>query len=575
MFLSPCWRRVADGYVLPLSLCLRRYAAAVLLLYALQPAMAQQGGSGATDPGQVERRITPPVAPSQPIGDISVPEPSAVTPAPGAAVDTFILAGVEISGSSAYTPGALSFAYEEFLSREISRDEINEILGRITTKYRDDGYMLSRAVAGLQIIEYGLLRVRVIEGYIEQVKFSGANPGGQRLLQDFSDKITANQPLKLAALERYLLLMSDASGLAVTPSITALDEQRGTYLLNIELRHRPVDGFFNLDNRGTTAVGPLQALAGVNFNSLLGQLERTRLSVLTIPATPEELRYIEIFHEEILSAEGARASLAFSRVIVDAGEAGTDSKENNRGTRIVAGLSYPFVRSRQTNVGGQMNFDALNSDKNAATQVFDDRLRVLRLAGWLDHVDDLGGTSWLTIEASKGLDILGATDEKSTRVSVEGGRSEFYKFKLDAARLQELAENWSLYFDMSAQASPQTLLSSEEFSAGGKRFGRAYNPAAISSSDGAAAAAELRFDSPLKPEWIRRIQPYGFYDIATVWGVSLAKDSIASAGGGIRMGLPYNLDADLVFAVPLTRQITPGEDGDRDPRIFFNVLGRF
>lgn len=547
---------------------------AALLVVLSLPAAAQQGGGKATEPGQIEQRIRLPEAPRGPDREITLPEP-APRPAVEEPARKFVLVGVEITGSTVYPPVELSFAYENLLSREISLNEVEEILDRITQKYRDDGYILSRAIAPPQSIKVGILRIRVIEGFVERVEYTGAKPGGERLLRGFAARIEATRPLSLAALERYLLVMADAPGLRVTPTLKAVDEARGAYLLRIGLRHDPIDGFVNLDNRGTTPVGPLQAFAGVNLNSALGMLERTRLVAFTVPNAPEELRYGQIHHEQILNSEGTRVWFAASRSMVDTGDAGAASKENSFGTRLTLGISHPFIRSRATNLRARLRFDALDSDKNSQATVFDERLRVVRLGGRLRFKDGIGGINSINLQISKGLEVLHATDRNATLTSRTNGRAGFVKLKLDLVRRQKLAENLSLRLTASAQKSPHTLLSSEEFSVGGRRYGRAYDRSEISGNEGAAGALEVQFDAPYKPAPMRRIQVYGYYDIGAVWGVGFTRKSMASAGGGLRLGLPFDIDANVEFAWPLTRAITPDESEQRSPRVFFNILAKF
>jgi len=594
---------------------LRVLSAIILLALLASPVAAQQGSGKASDPGQIQKRIKTPTAPRAPVGEITLPEPG---PAPGAAGSAakFVLVGVEITGSTIYPPAQLSFAYEAFLAKEISLKEVGKILASLTAKYRGDGYILSRAFAPPQNVEGGILRIQIIEGFVEQVEFTGAKPGGARLLRGFADIIKAQRPLRLAALERNLLILADAPGMRVTPALKVLDEGRGAYLLRLNLRHNAIDGFVNLDNRGTTPVGPLQAFAGVNFNSALGWLERTRLTLFTIPNAPEELLYGQIHHEQMLNAHGTRAWFAASRSMVDTGVAGADkfgdtgTKENSFGTRVTIAVSHPFIRSRTVNLTATLRFDALDSDKNsaAANSDYDERLRVVRLGAVLSGKDDFGGTNSVTGQVSKGLNILHATDRNAfhntSGLSRTNGRSDFFKIKLDLVRRQTLARNLSLRLSASAQKSPHTLLSSEEFSVGGRSFGRAYNPSDISGNQGAAGAMELRFNSPLKPDLMRHIQLYGFYDFGAVWGAgftrkSLAssgggvrlglpwnifgavwgagftRKSLASSGGGVRLGLPWNISADLEVATPLTRAVTPGESGSGGPRIFFKILKRF
>ena len=304
-------------------------------------------------------------------------------------------------------------------------------------------------------------------------------------------------------------------------------------------------------------------------------LERTRLVAFTVPNAPEELRYGQIYHEQILNSEGTRAWFAASRSMVDTGDAGTASKENSFGTRVTLGVSHPFIRSRATNLTARLRFDALDSDKNSQATVFDERLRVVRLGGRLRFKDGVGGSNSINLQISKGLEVLHATDRNATLTSRTNGRADFVKLKLDVVRRQKLVENLSLQLTASGQKSPHTLLSSEEFSVGGRRFGRAYDPSEISGNEGAAGALELRFDSPYKPAHMRRIQVYGYYDIGAVWGAGFTRNSMASAGGGLRLGLPFDINANVEFAWPLTRAITPDESDQRSPRVFFNMLARF
>lgn len=540
------------------------------------PVAAQQSGGKATEPGQIQKRISPPDAPRPP--DEPIRAPRAAPPRDGAGqAASFVLAGVELAGATVYRPEELLSTYEKLLGREVSLGDVGAIAAAITGKYRDDGYILSRATVPPQSVASGILRIEVVEGFVVRVEFSGAKPGAEGLLQGFADIITADRPLRLANLERSLLLMADAPGLAVTPTLEALDDAKGEFLLRLALRHTPFDGFVNLDNRGTSPIGPQQLFVGVNLNSVLGLLERTRISVFTVPNTPEELRYGQIHHEQILSAQGTRAWFAVSRSMVDIGEAGASSKENSFGTRVTIGLSHPLIRSRGLNLTARLRLDSLDSDKNSPVEGsdFDERLRVVRLGGVLNFTDRIGGATWVTGEFSRGFKVLHATRDNLSGVSRTGGRSDFFKFKLDVVRRQKLAKHLSLQISASGQKSPHILLSSEEFSVGGSRFGRAYNPSAISGGDGAAGALELRLNSPYKPEMMRRIQLYGYYDIGAVWGENVTHGSLASAGGGVRLGLPFNINADFELAWPLTRAITPGEAGNRGPRLFFNVLKRF
>ncbi|MGB0577223.1 MAG: ShlB/FhaC/HecB family hemolysin secretion/activation protein [Alphaproteobacteria bacterium] len=339
--------------------------------------------------------------------------------------------------------------------------------------------------------EFGILELRIIEGFIKDVVFKDKKPERSGLFDRQAENIKSETPLKLATMERTLLLIADIPGIGVTPSIKEIDLERGSYRLEIALRHSFVDGFASLDNRGTTSVGPLQVYAGVNLNSIFGLLKSTLLAVFTVPQTPEEPRYIEFQQSHLLNSEGSKAWGLASRSVVDIGSEETFTKQNSHGTRITLGASNPIIRSRNLNLFASLKLDVFESDKNGDSGIFYDKLRVLRVGSRFNASDDFGGTNYLTAEYSQGLDVFGASDQGSGFVSNINGRSDFIKVKADFTWGQNIVKNLDLQLSGSGQWSPHTFMSSEEFTVGGQQFGRAYDPAEVSVNMGASGSAEL------------------------------------------------------------------------------------
>ena len=133
---------------------------------------------------------------------------------------------------------------------------------------------------------------------------------------------------------------------------------------------------------------------------------------------------------------------------------------------------------------------------------------------------------------------------------------------------------------IAAQKAGTTLLSGEEFSVGGARFGRGYDPAEISGSNGAAGSLELRYDgriSGLGPELTYQI--YGFGDFGAVWtgdvDGGVQRDSLASAGMGVRFGLGGAYLAEIEAAKPLTRGVASEGNKNDMVRVFFRLNASF
>lgn len=226
----------------------RSLAAAAAVIVAVAAANAQEVSS-TNDPGQIERRIRERALPQPPTGaDITGPREPAVPAAP--APLSLVLAGVAISGTSVFTPADFIPAYEKFLSREISTAEVELILARITRLYRDKGYFLTTAVAPPQDVIGGILRVQIIEGYVEAVTFQ--NVAREKELRPYVRRIVEERPLTLATLERGVLLMNDVPGVRTAASIRPKDAEAGAYELIIEAEENTADGSFFFNNWGRT-----------------------------------------------------------------------------------------------------------------------------------------------------------------------------------------------------------------------------------------------------------------------------------------------------------------------------------
>jgi len=551
----------------------RSSSAIALMLWLMSSAQAQ-AVRPEVDPGQVQKRIPLPEPRNTPPAPLSLPTPSASVPVSKVHV---VLGGVVIEGNTVFNAAALSSTYEDELARDVDLAAINLILQRITAKYRDAGYFLSRAVAPPQSLERGILRIKVIEGYVDRVAFSGADRGAQRLQPYFAD-VTAARPLRLATLERAILLVNDLPGLHVTPALTPVDEEAGRYALTLALDYRPFAGFASLDNRGPNSLGPWEAQASATAHSLLDDFDRALVSVFTTPAEPRELVSTELRYEHPLGSAGTRAALSVARS--DVRPEGNLAPLDLKGTalRYLALVTHPLLRSRAQSLWLSGTFDVFDSHEHQqGAPLFNDHLRVLRAA--LDYAasDALGGVNEAYGEASHGLTILGASRADGALLSRSNGHADFTKLALTATRQQALVGDWSMLLGLAGQKANTPLLISEQFPLGGARFGRAYDPAEIAGDDGIAGSLELRFGHSIQQPWLRSYQIYGFYDLGAVWnmGVSDATrhQSLASAGGGFRLFLPHDVVGALEIARPLTRLVAA--EGDKPVRVLVNLSASF
>ena len=204
----------------------------------------------------------------------------------------------------------------------------------------------------------------------------------------------------------------------------------------------------------------------------------------------------------------------------------------------------------------------------------EDRVRTARIGADIAFSDTWAGENVLDLHVRKGLGGFGATDEGAGR-SRTNGQQDFTSLRASFTRVQPLFGAFSAVLAGEGQYTRDALLASEEFALGGAAFGRAYDAAEITGDVGIAGSLEIRYTGFASPA---SYQLYGFYDAGTVWNrkrviLDAKRDSLASAGAGVRFGFAHDIEASAEAAMPLTRPVVA--EGDEDARVFFRLGKRF
>jgi hemolysin activation/secretion protein len=550
-----------------------RLVMALLLPVLAQPALAQIPGSEL--PGRAREQFVQPRAPLSRPGAPVVSLPSTIAPE-GAEKLMVTVRGFRITGSTVYSDADLEPLYRDLIGREVPVAAIYDLAQRITAKYGADGYVLSRAIVPPQELSPrgAVIRIQIVEGYIDRVEWPPALSKYRDFFSDYAAKITAERPINVKTLERYLLLASDLPGLRFTNSLKASPRNPGAATLVVEVVEKPVDLISRIDNRGTKARGPLQYFTSINLNNLGRMHESLTLSTAGAFQTTE-LQYWMAGYRQVLTSEGLAL---FINNNYTRSKPGTEILQlleyRTRGDLFEAGLSYPFIRSREKNLIATGLFFMSNdrSDILGALNTLD-RIRGIRLKTDFDFVDQLRATNQINLVVSQGIEGLGSSERGAMNLSRASGDPAFTKVEATVSRVQPLPGNFSLLLAAYGMWTRTPLLAPELCGYGGRVFGRAFDPSELVADTCIELLGELRYDIAHSFQNLTQLQLYSYADrgwlhnLAPVPGTPENVDG-ASVGGGLRLGLRPGLTVDLSAA--------KGVAGIRDDwRFFFITTGRF
>lgn len=468
---------------------------------------------------------------------------------------TFTLTAIDLEGAKSIEPKVLASVYSGMIGRTVGEKDLAAISQAISDLYRAEGYSLSRAFIPPQDIEGGRVKVRVVEGSIEEVTFKGGASrdfGVGRVLSE----LKTEKPLRQATLERYLLLASDTPGTQISnTSLEEIGEGTGRFRLVVTVKSWDVFVGTGLDNRGTKAVGRVQGYVAPSFNSIVRPGDTLGLSLSTIPFETDELQHGRVSYMIPIAPDGTRLSMSASHGYIAPGDERRATGNHTTATRYdIKGTIMP-LRTQQASMSLSLGFEMSDVEEDDDTgHLRRDRLRVVQASAEAEYRDRFGGTNAIQASMRKSLDVFDATNTEASTNSRTDATGQFASLQLYASHWHPIRDNLSVNIAGAAQFSTAPVLASEEFYIGGAQFGRAYDSGQLGGDKGVAGSIELRYDQSVEGMPFTGYRLYGFLDGGTVWDLNGGPNegvSLASTGAGMKVFFESGLEGSLEVATPV------------------------
>ncbi len=543
-----------------------------LALASALPAFGQQP----PDAGRVlqENRL-PTLTVPQPGTSLSIPSRSAKEVAPGGA--TVILKGVQFSGNTCFSEAELQKVVGDVSGQSFDLAGLYGIAEKITQHYHANGFPFARAFLPGQNVTDGVIRLDIVEGRFGKVLAQGdanLSSGAQRFLASLEPgAVIESDPL-----ERATLILNDQPGIKTMP-ILRPGQELGTGDLVVEVSRTPlIRGDVGLDNHGNRYTGETRLHANLQIDSLF--LLGDQITIRSL-YSEEDLWLGSIGYSVPLGASGLRANASYAHTSYQLGKDFTSLDAHGTAQVTSAGLSYPVIRSQQSNLtlAASWQHKKLNDQQDSSNTDNDKSSTSGVMSMSFDHRDGLGGggITYGVLSWTAGHLKLDSELEATDRSSHTDTRGSFNKWNLDLARLQMLPANFSLLGRLSFQGADSNLDSSEDFSLGGPNGVHAYPVGEGIGDEGWLAQIELRYK-------LGDFSPYLFHDAGGVRinakpgsitpSVTDNRRNVSGSGVGVRYAHEH-WNADLSLAWRNHGGEPTSDTSDRRPRAWATMSYRF
>ena len=519
---------------------------------SLAQTIPEQVDSVISDQNQIIRRYSAPRKPGT--VDLSVSDAREAAPPEQAKRRVFTLRSVTVRGAVTVPVSKLQRAWAKDLNTRISLADLYAIAERIDEIYQRAGYF-SWAVIPEQDFSSGNVVIVLYESYVWRVIINSDIPAIERRLKPYIDRIVAMRPIRIKEVERVLLLMSDLAGLTIEGTVIRpkTPSAGGDLKLDIGFKRAGANGI--VDNFGSEAVGPYEVTGTGTLNDTLRLFDAANIVAMTIPDSPDELKFVLASQDIPLGYDGLHVGYNFGYVSSQPGADLAPLDLDITSTFGSAYAQYPLLRTIDHSVFGRLELNLKDNalDAGGERQTAED----LRwLAASLRYTGELeNGAVSLTGTFGQGFNGLGASS-RSDPLAPRFGVPDDYRFlRADLDVSKDIASLAIAHLRVAAQYAPTALPSSVQLVLGGDPYGLAFDGSAASGDSGIAASLELGRNIELPEDLpISNLNMFAFVDYGAIWnhdtGVDYTEAELGSAGIGARAVFGEHLNARALVAIP-------------------------
>jgi len=466
-------------------------ALSVLAALSLAPLAARAADAPLPNAGSILQQVQPPAPPQAPGSTGLAIEPGRS----GGAVDSspFEIKQLQISGNTRFDTTTLHALVAEAEGRRMTLRELDALIQRITTHYRQAGYPLARALIPVQTIRDGVVRIEVIEARYGRVLLDNKSSVREGLLQDMLAPLQPGDVVSQAELDRTLLLLSDIPGMELGALLRAGEAVGSSDLLVNTAAGARFGAYVEGDNYGNEYTGRAQARAGLSYFNALGLGDVASLDVLS---SGDKLKYARLGYESQLGSLGTRWGAAWSSLQYRLGKSASDLDAHGNADVGSAWITHPWVRSVALNVYSKLEYQRLDlRDRVDASSIRNDRhLDKLTLSLSGNVLTDWAGGMVDTWRLDVGRGQVSFDDSAAQQGDAQAARTEghYTLWNLYLSHVQNLGASTVLAVMVNAQHTTTNLDPSQKFALGGPYAVRAYDTGEVQGDTGYTLTAELR-----------------------------------------------------------------------------------
>ncbi|MCF6338535.1 MAG: ShlB/FhaC/HecB family hemolysin secretion/activation protein [Gammaproteobacteria bacterium] len=474
--------------------------------------------------------------------------------------------------------------------RGVTLGQIEAVANKITSFYRERGFILAKAFIPKQRVRDGVVSLTLLLGVLGEISVKNNDMYNAETLRSvFDDFLT--KPVTNKAVEENLFIINSFPGINVDGYFEP-GYQVGDTRLNINVKNEArYNANLRVDNHGTDESGLYRFYADFQVNNLLGIADYMKIGLLQAKS-PDNTTYWQLAFESNFFSPRFRAGIESSRnqfVVDQTAIEGFDLS----GEVDVLGIygTYMQERGRTKNSSYEFRVETIKSDtktgSGGGSGTKSDELRHASIKYNLDYLDDVNKRLHEgNVKYTRGKFEVGTIgqDENYNILSADYTLLTFLRIPFTESTSR-------LIFRSSLQYSGTSLSAIARFSLSGPTRVRGFSPSFFTADDALYLGTNWVFNSPDifdvqigSFNFKSFAKPFVFADYG--YGKQYEPDGskekdptgqLANVGAGLQFSHSYNFSGNLQLAYKILDQFTDisAQPKADDIRLLFDMQYSF
>jgi len=485
------------------------------------------------------------------------------------AVTTALVKQVNFEGNTVFTDAQLMGVIGSSLAATADGlDGLRKLAAQVEAHYRENGYPNAKVIIPEQEVKAGAVTFQVVEPKLGEVTVTGNQRYSEGVLRKAFRGIDHNGVLRVRALERKLLIVSDYPGLTAKASLQA-GKAAGTtdVVINVEEAPKLTTASTEFNTFGSRQASKERFVQKVAWRNLSGRGDELSLGVVAAP-NPGDLLYGQLHYTTPFGTNGTKIHLSGAGGNFEVGQEFAILGIKGTGRSWGASVSHPVLKRADRTVSVEFGLESNDAELELlGARSSYDKVRSLKAGVSVEDRDARTKTRNVgSVYLHRGLgDALGGMPDNAPLSSRRGADGRFTKLVLDYAHVKQVDDRTFVVAQVSGQLTDSPLVAGEQFDVGGANSVRGYPQSELLGDSGLRISLELRRTSSLRsmPDWVQDLQVVAFLDHGRISNKNPVpgqpgEESLTGIGLGLRAELTHDVSVRADLGYGLSREPSSG-----------------